>query len=390
MLENHTPNSLVSQMRTQRYYEVRSNADTCNPHHPKAFHVNMSMLSRMKKSSHRRSGDGDSLLRGVIDASFDPMLAVTSSDRKICMANDAAIKDFGYKYSELIGKDVSLIFASKDDTNRYMRASVDAVQEVVCCRKDATKFPAALGVREINECGQKYHSLYLRDLTEQKRQEQDNITQRALVQGMIDASFDPSFAIDEKGVILLANQAAVCMFGWSKEELIGSNIKILCEKRHAKRHDEYMARYLRTGEKRIIGRKRQVTARRKDGSEFEIQLGINEIDCCGKKIFCGFIHDLTKRLEDQKVMLNQELFMHDAFFAKPKKDEEHTPPTPLLTPPSTPLTPPHSELTLPSSPRTTTTPLLPNPPRAPRGTPRQRSVSLGKHSLAAKMNDLKI
>ena len=126
----------------------------------------MSMLSRMKKSSHRRSGDGDSLLRGVIDASFDPMLAITSSDKKICMANDAAIKDFGYKYSELIGKDVSLIFASKDDANRYMRASVDGVQEVVCCRKDATKFPATLGVREINECGQSYHSLYLRDLHE--------------------------------------------------------------------------------------------------------------------------------------------------------------------------------------------------------------------------------
>ena len=348
----------------------------------------------MKKSSHRRSGDGDSLLRGpllrgVIDASFDPMLAVTSSDKKICMANDAAIHDFGYKYSELIGADVSLIFASKDDANRYMRTSADTVQEVICCRKDAADFPAALGVREIHESGQRYHALYLRDLTEQKRQEQDNITQRALVQGMIDASFDPSFAIDEKGVILLTNQAAVCMFGWSKEELIGSNISRLCEKRHAKRHDEYMARYLRTGEKRIIGRKRQVTARRKDGSEFEIQLGINEIDCCGEKIFCGFIHDLTKRLEDQKVMLNQELFMHDAFFTKPKRGEEHPPPTPPLTPPSTPLTPPHSKLTLPSSPRTTTT-QLPRPPRTPRGTPRQRSVSLGKHSFAAKMEDLKI
>ena len=348
----------------------------------------------MKKSSHRRSGDGDSLLRGpllrgVIDASFDQMLAVTSSDKKICMANEAAIKDFGYKYSEMIGADVSLIFASKDDANRYMRTSADTVQEVICCRKDAANFPAALGVREIHESGQRYHALYLRDLTEQKRQEQDNITQKALVQGMIDASFDPSFAIDEKGVILLTNQAAVCMFGWSKEELIGSNISRLCEKRHAERHDEYMTRYLRTGEKRIIGRKRQVTARRKDGSEFEIQLGINEIDCCDKKIFCGFIHDLTKRLEDQKFMLNQELFMHDAFFTKPKRGEEHPPPTPPLTPPSTPLTPPHSKLTLPSSPRTTTT-QLPRPPRTPRGTPRQRSVSLGKHSFAAKMEDLKI
>ena len=201
------------------------------------------------------------------------------------------------------------------------------------------------------------------------------------------ASFDPSFAINEKGIILLTNQAAVSMFGWSKEELIGSNINILCEKRHGgKRHDEYIARYLRTREKRVIGQRRLLTARRKDGSEFEIYLGIKEVDISGKKIFCGYIHDLTKQMEDQKTMLNQQIFMKDLFFAKPKNTEDHTPLTPPLTPPSTPLTPPPNTRKSPSS------PLLPMPPRTLPGSPRQRSVSLGKreHSLAAKMEDLNI
>jgi len=344
----------------------------------------------MKKSNHRGSSGGELLLRGIVGASFDPLLAVTSSDGKICLANDAALKAFGYKRDELIGADVSLLFSSKEDAGRCMHATSHNCQEVTCCRNDTTKFPVALGVREIHEGGKDYHCLYLRDLTEQKLHEQDNMTQNALVQGMIDASFAPSFAIDETGTILLTNRAAVCMFGWTKEELIGSNISMLCESSHAKRHDEYLSRYLRTGEKRIIGRKRQVTARRKDGSEFKIQLGINEIVIREKKIFCGFIHDLTKQLEDQKVMLNQEIFMHDAFFTKPKDADDYAPPTPPLTPPSTPLTPPHSMLTpLPSSPRAA--PLLPPmPPRTPRGSPRQRSVSLGRHSYAAKMEDLTI
>jgi hypothetical protein len=76
-----------------------------------------------------------------------------------------------------------------------------------------------------------------------------------------------------------------------------------------------MQRYLETGEKRIIGRKRQVRARRKDGSEFEIELGVQEAtNTSGEKVFCGYIRDLTETRMTQRKMQQQRAIIKDKFF----------------------------------------------------------------------------
>ena len=87
---------------------------------------------------------------------------------------------------------------------------------------------------------------------------------------MINASFDPMFGIDQRGKIMVVNKAAIQAFGYTQEEFIGSNIKMICNERDAIAHDEHLHRYVTTGVKRVIGRKRPLVARRKDGTEFHI------------------------------------------------------------------------------------------------------------------------
>ena len=111
---------------------------------------------------------------------------------------------------------------------------------------------------------------------------------------IVESSDDAMFCIDEKGEILLTNDAAVKQFGHSKKEFIGSNISMICNAKDAPQHGEYLDRYVETGEKRVMGKKRELLAMRKDGSTFYIELGLTEVNLGGGKfIFCGFVKDIT-------------------------------------------------------------------------------------------------
>ena len=111
---------------------------------------------------------------------------------------------------------------------------------------------------------------------------------------IVDSSSDAMFCIDERGNILLTNDAAAKKFGYSKKELTESNISILMGSHDQSHHDEYMKRYMQTGVKKVMGKKRELTAKRKDGSTFQFELGLTEVKFGdGKAIFVGFCKDLT-------------------------------------------------------------------------------------------------
>ena len=126
--------------------------------------------------------------------------------------------------------------------------------------------------------------------------------------GLISSSFDGIFLINERGVIQMANQAAVDHFGYSMDELVGNSISQICYGEHAKRHDQYMRNYLRTGERKVIGRRRQVMARTRDGRALPIELGIQEINTVwGEVFFAGFCRDVRREQWDEEELREQEV-----------------------------------------------------------------------------------
>jgi PAS domain S-box-containing protein len=108
--------------------------------------------------------------------------------------------------------------------------------------------------------------------------------------------------IDSVGLIDSANPATTSMFGYASDELLGQNVKVLMPEVFASQHDHYLANYLSTGEKKIIGIGREVTARRKDGSTFPVHLAVSEFQSGGKRQFAGIITDLSARYEAQKAL----------------------------------------------------------------------------------------
>jgi two-component system sensor kinase FixL len=101
--------------------------------------------------------------------------------------------------------------------------------------------------------------------------------------------------IDVHGIIHSFSPAAERLFGYAAAEVIGKNVKILMPSPYRENHDSYIARYLGTGERRIIGIGRVVVGERKDGSTFPMELAVGEMRSSSDRFFTGFIRDLTER-----------------------------------------------------------------------------------------------
>ena len=107
------------------------------------------------------------------------------------------------------------------------------------------------------------------DITERKRAEQELRASEERLEAILNTAVDAIITIDHDGIIQSVNPATERMFGYTAAEMIGQNVKMLMPSPYREEHnDRYMARYLQTGEKHIIGISREVEARRKDGSIF--------------------------------------------------------------------------------------------------------------------------
>lgn len=112
---------------------------------------------------------------------------------------------------------------------------------------------------------------------------------------VLDTAVDAIISVDHDHLVFTYNPAAQAMFQYSPVEVIGNNINMLMPKPHRSLHDQYVDRYLETGEKKIIGIGREVECLRKDGSVFHAHLTISHSDVAGKAIFTGILRDLTER-----------------------------------------------------------------------------------------------
>jgi PAS domain S-box-containing protein len=141
-------------------------------------------------------------------------------------------------------------------------------------------------------------------------------TQRALRESMarltavVETAVDGFILIDAQARILLFNPACERLFGYSADEVIHQNVKLLMPPEYSLQHDDYVKNFLRTAERKIIGIGREVVGLRKDGSTFPMDLSVGEAKQDGESIFVGIIHDLTARkLTEQQLQQAQKMEM---------------------------------------------------------------------------------
>ena len=122
---------------------------------------------------------------------------------------------------------------------------------------------------------------------------------------------DAMVVITERGIMQSFSPAAERLFGWAADEVIGQNVKMLMPDPYRTAHDDYLDRYLTTGERRIIGVGRVVVGERKDGSTFPMELAVGEMISGDQRFFTGFVRDLSERQQtEQRLQELQSELVH--------------------------------------------------------------------------------
>lgn len=128
-----------------------------------------------------------------------------------------------------------------------------------------------------------------------------------LLKAIIENSNEGIITIDDSGIVESINPGALKLFDYTSGEVIGRNISMLMPEPYKSQHDGYLGKYLKTGKKNIIGIGREVLGQKKDGSTFPFWLSISEVNYEDRKIFTGFVQDLSKQKEaEEKLRLYTE------------------------------------------------------------------------------------
>jgi PAS domain S-box-containing protein len=129
-----------------------------------------------------------------------------------------------------------------------------------------------------------------------------------LVSTILDAAVEGIVIVEADGAVESINPAALRMFGYAAQEVIGKNAAMLMPEAFRDQHDGYGPEYRATGCTRILGIGRETTGRRKDGTDFPIELSVSEVRLGNRQLFTGFVRDITERKAAERALREQRDF----------------------------------------------------------------------------------
>jgi hypothetical protein len=246
----------------------------------------------------RRADDGSS---GLLDAAPDAIVAVTTKG-VITLVNAQTERLFGYPRSEMLGRPIEMLVpealrdAHPGHRSRYLNdprpRPMGAGVELAGRRRDGSQFPAEISLSSIETPDGRLVVAAVRDVT-------DRIRAEAKFRGLLEAAPDAIVGIAPDGAITLVNAQAERLFGYTRAELTGQSIEILVPERARDVHPGRRTQYFTQPTPRPMGAGMQLAARRKDGSEFPVEISLSALDTEDGVVVLSAIRDVTDRLEMQ-------------------------------------------------------------------------------------------
>ena len=238
-----------------------------------------------------------------LDAAPDAIIVVNETGH-ILIANVHGQRLFGYAPAELIGRRVELLVPEHvrgahgahrdsyvaDPAPRPMGASLDLAGR----RKDGTEFPVEISLSPLETEEGRMVVAAIRDISERLKRE-------AKFRGLLEAAPDAMIVADRDGRILLVNGQTERLFGYQREELLGQPIEILVPSRFHDLHPSHRAEYIRDPHIREMGAGLELFGRRKNGSEFPVEISLSPLETEDGTLVTSAVRDITerKRLEDR-------------------------------------------------------------------------------------------
>lgn len=253
------------------------------------------------------------LLRPVLDAFEEGVCLLDEAGALLCM-NTAAERLLGCCEEELRGRPFLSDFevATESDTGPSGLAS--AFDRHLLLPQRGARFRRKDGrvlgvICALQPLGRDHADQTLLKFREWERGPACEATLRdseARLRAILETVSDGIVVIDECGTIQLFTPGAERLFGYSLDEVLGQNVNMLMPSPYRGAHDSYLAAYLKTGIRKIIGVGREIYGRRKNGTVFPMYLSVGEMRSDGRRLFVGVTHDLTplRRVEEQLLTLS--------------------------------------------------------------------------------------
>jgi PAS domain S-box-containing protein len=255
------------------------------------------------------------ILKSIFESAVDGIVVIDHTGL-IKAFNPAAERLFGYRADEVLGQNVKLLMPSPDREQHdrylanYLETGVPRIigtgREVRGRRRDGSTFPLHLSVGRMDIDGKPAFTGILHDLTRRVDIEDALRKSEERVRSIVESAVDAIIVIDDRGTVQAFNPSAERLFGYRLSEVLGQNVKMLMPSPDREQHDGYIRRYLATGEQKIIGIGREVTARKKDGTRFPVHLSVGEMVSGGKRSFTGILHDLSDRVQLENRLAEQK------------------------------------------------------------------------------------
>lgn len=252
----------------------------------------------------------------LIDGAEDYAIYMLDPGGRVTIWNRGAERLTGWRESEVVGQAVEIFYPPEAvEHGRHVedleRAKAGGYQlEDWRVRKDGSEFLALVSTTPLHDDQGTLRGFakIVRDVTAQRAAEEGLRANESHLRSILSTVPDAMVVIDEKGIILSFSAAAEVLFGYREADVVGTNVSRLMPSPDRERHDGYLARYLATGERRIIGIGRVVIGERRDGTTFPMELSVGEAGG-NPRIFTGFIRDLTEacRSEERLEQLRSEL-----------------------------------------------------------------------------------
>jgi len=255
---------------------------------------------------------GEERLRAIF-AAAPAALITLSIDSVIEQTSPALGLLSGYATDDLVGHSLAKLLSPEawaehvEQRDRCLaqpaRSPPKWTQEVLLRRRDGKTVPAAIESSVVVSATGRSLVAKIRDQTVEKATAQALSDSETRLRKVIDTAAEAIIIASSTGTMEQVNSSTVRLFGYAAEELIGQNLRRLMPAKEAEAHDEYLANYARTGQPRIIGVGREVTAQRKDGSKFVAGLTVSEFLVGGQRCYAGILRDLSeqKRVEAELV-----------------------------------------------------------------------------------------
>jgi PAS domain S-box-containing protein len=292
---------------------------------PEFIDMGRSLADMMAEAMARQQADqaleaSAAKFRLVVEAAPNGMVMVDERGF-ITMVNAQMERLFGYGRDEMLGRPIEMLlpgrYRARHPEQReafFVSPQARAMghgRDLFGRRKDGSEFPVEVGLNPAETPEGRVVLAAVIDITERKRTEATVEASAAQFRLVVEAAPNGMVMVDDRGAIIMVNAQMERLFGYERSEMLGQPIELLLPERYRARHPGQRQEFYTSPQTRAMGHGRDLFGRRKDGSEFPVEVGLNPAEMPGGRVVLAAVIDITERKRTEAALANAHAELAD-------------------------------------------------------------------------------